>query len=161
MEDDMKGKFNFKLGALCAILSAMLLIPALGQAKDEEGAAYKKQRGQMIKELKLAPEKEKAVLAVEDKYVAERKENIAGVKKANEDLQAALAAANPDEAKLKALVGTLTADQDKMFASFKNQRDEELALMTPVEQARYFQVLGKWRQKMMAKHHRKAAAETK
>jgi hypothetical protein len=98
---------------------------------------------------------------VEDKYVAERKETIAGVKKANEDLQAALAAATPDEAKLKALVGTLTADQDKMFASFKNQRDEELALMTPVEQARYFQVLGKWRQKMMAKHHRKAAAETK
>jgi hypothetical protein len=160
MEDDMKGKFNFKLGALCAILSAMLLIPALGQAKEDAGAAYKKQRGQMIKELKLAPEKEKAVLAVEDKYVAERKETIAGVKKANEDLQAALAAATPDEAKLKALVGTLTADQDKMFASFKNQRDEELALMTPVEQARYFQVLGKWRQKMMAKHHRKAAAET-
>ena len=157
----MKGKFNFKLGALCAILGAMLVIPALGQAKEDEGAAYKKQRGQMIKELKPAPEKEKAVLAVEDKYVAERKETIAGVKKANEDLQAALAAATPDEAKLKALVGTLTADQDKMFASFKNQRDEELALMTPVEQARYFQVLGKWRQKMMAKHHRKAAAETK
>ena len=37
----MKGKFNFKLGALCAILSAMLLIPAPGQAKEEEGARYK------------------------------------------------------------------------------------------------------------------------
>ena len=35
----MKGKFNFKLGALCAILSAMLLLPAPGQAKEEEGAA--------------------------------------------------------------------------------------------------------------------------
>ncbi|MGO9619934.1 MAG: hypothetical protein ACLPT6_00835 [Desulfobaccales bacterium] len=155
----MKGKFNFKLGALCAILGAMLLIPALGQAKEDEGAAYKKQRGQMIKELKLAPEKEKAVLAVEDKYVGERKEIIAGVKKANEDLQAAVAAANPDEAKLKQLVSTLTAGQDKLFASFKNQRDDELALMTPVEQARYFLVLGKWRQKMMAKRHPKAAAE--
>ena len=156
----MKGKFNFKLGALCAILGAMLLIPALGQAKEDEGAAYKKQRGQMIKELKLAPEKEKAVLAVEDKYVGERKEIIAGVKKANDDLQAAMAAANPDEAKLKALVSTLTADQDKMFASFKNQRDEELSLMTPAEQAKYFQVLGKWRQKM-SKRHQKAAGETK
>ena len=34
----MKGKFNFKLGALCAILSAMLVMPALGQAKGEEAA---------------------------------------------------------------------------------------------------------------------------
>ncbi len=154
----MKGKFNFKLGALCAIIGAMLLIPALGQAKEDEGAAYKKQRGQMIKELKLAHEKEKAVLAVEDKYVAERKEIIAGVKKANEDLQAAVAAANPDEAKLKQLVSALTAGQDKLFASFKNQRDDELSLMTPVQQARYFLLLGKWRQKMMSKSHEKAAA---
>ena len=40
----MKGKFNFKLGALCAILSAMLVMPALGQAKEEEGARYKEQK---------------------------------------------------------------------------------------------------------------------
>jgi hypothetical protein len=159
MEDDMKGKCNFKLGALCAILGAMLLMPALGQAKEDAGAAYKKQKGQMIKELKLAPEKEKAVLAVEDKYVGERKEIIASVKKANEELQAAAAAANPDDAKLKQLISTLTTGQDKLFASFKNQRDEELALMTPVEQARYFQVLAKWRQKIIGKRHPKAAAE--
>ena len=37
----MKGKFNFKLGALCAIISAMLVMPALGQAKGEEGARQK------------------------------------------------------------------------------------------------------------------------
>ena len=44
----MKGKFNFKLGALCAILSAMLLMPALGQAKGEEAAVQKdKKDGQM------------------------------------------------------------------------------------------------------------------
>ena len=65
-------------------------------------------------------------------------EIIASIKKANEELQAATAAANPDEAKLKQLVSTLTTAQDKLFASFKSQRDEELALMTPVEQARYF-----------------------
>jgi len=122
-EDNMKGKFNFKLGALCAILGAMLLMPALGQAKEEGEAGYKKQKDQMIKELKLAPDKEKAMLGVEVKSAAERKEIIAGMKKANEDLQAALAAATPDEAKLKELVSALTAGQDKMFASFKNQRD--------------------------------------
>ena len=157
----MKGKFNFKLGALCAILSAMLVMPALGQAKEEEGARYKEQKAQMIKELKLSPEKEKAVLAVEAKYAAERKTIIAGVKKANDDLQAAMAAANPDEAKLKELVSALTAGQDKMFASFKNQRDEELALMTPAEQAKYLLVLGQWRQKMMDKGKEKAAGKKK
>ena len=47
----------------------MLLMPAPGQATEEEGAArYKEQRDKIIKELKLAPEKEKAMLAVEDKY---------------------------------------------------------------------------------------------
>ena len=158
----MKGKFNFKLAALCAIISAMLVMPALGQAKakGEEGAR-KAQKDQMIKELKLAPEKEKAMLAVEVKYAAERKDIIAGVKKANEDLQAAVAAAKPDEAKLKEAVSALTAGQDKMFASFKNQRDEELALMTPAEQAKYLLVLGQWRQKMMSKSEQKAAGKKK
>jgi len=156
----MKGKFNFKLGALCAILGAMLLMPALGQAKGEEAAVQKDKKDQMIKELKLAPEKEKAVLAAAAKYAAERKDIVAGVKQANDDLQAAMAAPTPDEAKLKGLVSALTAGQDKMFASFKNQRDEELALMTPAEQARYMMVLGQWRQKMMKKRD-KAAGKKK
>jgi uncharacterized membrane protein YhiD involved in acid resistance len=151
----MKGKLNFKLGALCAILSAMLLMPALGQAVEEEGAHYKAQKDQIIKELKLPPEKEKAMLAVEEKYVKERTDIIAGIKKANDELQAAMAATNPDEAKLKELVSALTSGQDKMFTSFKNQRDEELALMTPVEQAKYLIILGKWRQKMMDKRKKK------
>jgi hypothetical protein len=157
----MKGKFNFKIGVLCAIISAMLVMPALGQAKGEGEAQYKAKRDQMIKELKLAPEKEKAMLAVEVKYAAERKGIIAGVKKANEDLQAAMAAATPDEAKLKDLVSALTTGQDKIFASYKNQRDEELALMTPVEQAKYLMVLGQWRQKMMDKRDKKGAGEKK
>jgi hypothetical protein len=157
----MSRKFNVKLVALCTLVSAMLLMPALGQAKGEEAAVHKAKKDQMIKELKLAPEKEKAVLAVEDKYARERETIIAGVKKANDDLQAALAAGTPDEAKLKELVSALTAGQDKMFASFKNQRDEELALMTPAEQANSLIILGQWRQKMMDKRDQKAAGEKK
>jgi len=151
----MKGKFNFKLGALGAILSAMLLMPTLGQAVEGEGARAKEQKDQIIKELKLAPEKEKAVLAVGDKYAKERTDIIAGIKKANDELQAACAVAKPDDAKLKELVSALTTGQDKMFASFKNQRDEELALMTPAEQAKYLLVLGQWRQKMMEQRKKK------
>jgi hypothetical protein len=157
----MKTKFNFKLGALCAIIGAMLVMPALGQAKEKAGMRHQEQKNQIIKELKLAPEKEKAVLAVETKYAAERKEIIAGMKKANSDLQAAMATANPDEAKLKELVSALTSGQDKMFASFKNQRDEDLALMTPAEQAKYFLLLGQWRQKIMEKRNPKAAGKKK
>jgi hypothetical protein len=157
----MKAKFNFKLGALCAILSAMLLMPAPSQAKDEEAARYKEQKDKIIKELKLAPEKEKAIWAVEDKFARERKDIIAGVKNANEELQAALAAANPDEAKLKELVSALTAGQDKMLTSFKNQRDEELSLMTPAEQAKYLLVRGQWLQKMMDTCTKEAAGEKK
>jgi hypothetical protein len=151
----MQGKFNFKFGALCAILSAMLLMPTLGQAVEGEGARAKEQKDQIIKELKLAPEKEKAVLAVGDKYAKERTDIITGIKKANDELQAACAVAKPDDAKLKELVSALTTGQDKMFASFKNQRDEELALMTPAEQAKYLLVLGQWRQKMMEQRKKK------
>ena len=81
------------------------------------------------------------------------------MRKANDDLQTALAAAKPDDAKLKELVSALTAGQDKMFATFKNQRDEELALMTPAEQANYMMILGQWRQKMMKKADQKAAGK--
>ena len=89
----MSRKFNFKLVALCTLVSAMLVMPALVQAKGEAAANYKAQKDKIIKELKLTPEKEKAMLAVEDKYAKERKTIVAGVKKANDDLQAALAAA--------------------------------------------------------------------
>ena len=157
----MKIRAHFLSVVISLILTGLLLIPALGQAKEEAGVGYKEQKEKMIKELKLAPEKEKAILAVEDKYARERKEIIAGVKKLNDDLQAALEAANPDEAKLKELVSALTAGQDKMFTSFKNQRDEELSLMTPAEQAKYLLVRGQWLQKMMDTCTKEAAGEKK
>lgn len=151
----MRGKFNFKLGVLCAILGAMLLIPALVQAKDE-GEQFKEGKMHLIKGLKLAPEKEKAIMAVEDKYSKERKEIVAAMKKANADLEAAFKSTTVDEAKVKELVNAVTSGQDKLFASFKNQRDEEMALMTPAEQGKYLLALGKWREEMMAKHGKEA-----
>ncbi len=147
----MKAKINFKLWVLCAILSAMLIAPTLGQAKEDEGAKFKERFTQMIKSLKLAPEKEKSVLDVQDKYAKERKSIIDGMKKANTDLEAALKATPPDEAKIKELIGTITAGQDKLFATFKNQRDEEMALMTTVEQGKYLLAMGKWREEMAKK----------
>lgn len=151
----MSRKFNFKLVAICAILSAMLVVPALGQGKEAEGERYKAQKDKIIKELKLAPEKEKAVLAVKDKYAQERTDLIANMKKSNDALKAALAAATPDEAKVKELVSAITTGQDNLFASFKKQREEEMGLMTPVEQGKYLMGMSQWRQKMMEKHKKK------
>lgn len=153
----MTGRLNFKLAALGAILSAMLVAPALGQQpKGEMGQRLKERRIEMIKGLKLAPEKEKAIMAVGDKYTAQRKGIIEALKKAHADLQAALAAPKPDEAKIKELVTALTSGQDALFNSFKSQRDEELALMSPVEQGKYLTELGKWRHQMMEKGKAKA-----
>jgi Spy/CpxP family protein refolding chaperone len=149
----MKGKFNFKLGTLCAILSAMLVMPALGQAKEDSwGEMHKMRRATAVKELKLSPEKAKDFNAVEEKYAKERQELIERLKKSQAELQNAMAAATPDEAKIKGLVTAIRADQDKMAKSFKSQFDEELALMTPVQQGQYLLTLHKWREEMMEEH---------
>jgi hypothetical protein len=154
----MKGKVHILSVIIFLILTGLLLVPALAQA-DTWSEMHKQHRATLVKELKLSPDKAKDFNAVEDKYARERTDIIAGIKKAHNELQAAMGATNPDEAKLKELVSALTTGQDKMFASFKNQRDEELALMTPAEQAKYLIKLGQWRQKMMEQH--KAAGEKK
>ena len=149
----MKGEINFKLGALCAILSAMLVMPALGQAKEDSwGEMHKMRRATAVKELKLSPEKAKDFNAVEEKYAKERQELIERLKKSQAELQTAVAAATPDEAKIKGLVTAIRADQDKMAKSFKSQMDEELALMTPMQQGQYLLTLHKWREEMMQEH---------
>jgi len=157
----MKGKFNFKLGALCAILGVLLLIPALGLAKEKWEGQLKELKGQILKKMKLAPDKEKAFMAVDDKYAAARQELIAGLKKSQGELKTALAADKPDEAKIKDLVSAITAGQDKLFASFKDQRDEELALLSPVEQGKYLLAMTNWRQKMMEKCMKDEAGKKK
>ncbi len=163
----MKTKFNLKLGMLGAILIAMMAVPALAQQKQGAGAqtakqapatgmktaadVYKQMHQQMIAELKLSPAKEKAVLAVGDKFTAKRQATIEAIKKAHEELGKALAAPKPDEAKVKKLVDTLLSGQDEIFNSFRTQRNEELALMTPVEQGKYLMEMGKMRQELMEK----------
>jgi Spy/CpxP family protein refolding chaperone len=152
----MQGKFNFKVAALAAVLIGLLAVPALGQTKAEHEAYYKECKAKMIKDLQLAPDKEKAMQAVGEKYAAERQGIITGLRKADADLEAALKAPNPDEAKVKGLVSAVAASQDKLFGSFKNQRDEELALMTPVQQGKYLIAVKQWRHDMMGKQEKKS-----
>ncbi len=151
----MKVRFTWKLAVLCTLLSAALVSPTLAQSQADLAKKFKEERSQMIIKLKLPPDKEKAMLALEDKYGPERKELFATMKKNREALQAALAAPKPNEAKIKNLVSDLTAGQEKIFTSFKNQRDEELALMNPVEQGKYLMAMWDWHKSMMKEHQKK------
>ena len=142
----MKGRLIFKLGALSTILSFLLVIPALGQVTEDLGKKLSEFRTKTLKELKIAPDKEKAFLAVEEKYVDERQQIVANLKKAKEDLQAALAAAKPDEAKIQGLVKTFIDTQHNLFNSFRNELNEEMALMSPLQQGKYLMAMERWRQ---------------
>jgi len=149
----MKGKAHFLSVVISLILTGLFLVPALGQAKEDSwGEMHKMRRATAVKELKLSPEKAKDFNAVEEKYARDRQELIERLKKSHIELENALAAATPDEAKIKGLVAALRANKDNMVKSFKSQQDEELALMTPVQQGQYLNLLHKWREEMMEEH---------
>ena len=155
----MKGKFSLGFVALWIILGALFLLTSLhlSQAKEGgwEGLKEKIKITKELHDLKLAPDKEAAVLAVEQKYAKERKALMDALKKYREDLKAALAAAPPDEAKIQDLVRATNAAQDKLLTSVKMERNEAMALMTPVQQGQFIMILGNWLGKVQstAKDH--------
>jgi len=149
----MKGKLIFKLGALSTILSFLLVVPALGQVNEDLGKKLCAYKAQTLKELKIAPDKEKTLLALEEKCVVAREKIIADLKKSKEDLQAALAVASPDEAKVKGLVNAFTTAQLDLFNSFRNELNEEMAQMTPLQQGKYLMAMERWRQDMCLPVH--------
>jgi hypothetical protein len=147
----MKGKLMFKLVVLSTIFSLLLVVPVLGQTNEELGKQLKEYKAQTYTDLKLDPKQVKKLAAVEDKYSTMRGKLVDDSKKAWDDLQAALAAPKPDNAKLKGLVKGYIAAQGDLFASFRKELDEELAQMTPVQQGKYLVAMEKWRQKCMPK----------
>ncbi len=106
---------------------ALLVVPALGQTKAQYDRYLKEFKAKMAKDLQLSPDQEKAMTAVEKKFAAERQVIVASLRKAGADLETALKAPTPDEAKIKGLVNEVLSGQDKLFATFKNERDEKLA----------------------------------
>jgi hypothetical protein len=150
----MKGKLIVKLGVLCTILSFLLVMPALGQTgqtNESLGKQLKDYKAKILQDLKVAPDKEKALVAVEEKYSLMRGEIVSKSDKAWKDLQDALAAPKPDEAGLKVAIAAYIDAQAQLFTSFRKQLDEELALMSPVQQGKYLVAMEKWRQQCMPK----------
>jgi Spy/CpxP family protein refolding chaperone len=149
----MKAKINIRFLMLWIIGGALFLLPSLNLAQAKAGS-WERLKEQLkivrdLNDLKLGPEKEAALLAVDQKYAKERKGIVAVLKKSHEDLKSALAAATQDEEKIKNLVSAANSAQDKLFASFKMERDEAMALMTPIQQAQFIMVMGNWYQEMM------------
>jgi len=146
----MKGKLIVKLAVLSTILSFLLLIPALGQVGEDLGKKLCAFKVKTFKELNIAADKEKQLTAMEEKCVLARTAIMAKMNKSKDELQAALAAPNPDEAKIKALVAAFIGAQVDLFNSYKNELNDELAQMTPVQQGKYLMALERWRQEVCA-----------
>src|SRR3974377_76030 len=113
----MKGKFKLGSAVLGIILAASFWLPSLpmvhAKSLDWERLKDQLKKASEFKELKLSPEKERALLQVEEKYSQERKGIIGALKKNQKELQTALAAPTRDEAKIKELVGNMNAAQEK------------------------------------------------
>jgi Spy/CpxP family protein refolding chaperone len=146
----MQGKFSLGFVALSIIGGALFLFlltslnPSQAKEGGWEGLKTKIKITKELHDLKLAPAKEAAVLALEQKYANERQDLMSAFRKYREELKAALAAAPPDEAKIQDLVQAANAAQDKLLTSFKMERDEAMALMTPFQQGQFLLILGNW-----------------
>jgi Spy/CpxP family protein refolding chaperone len=136
--------------AVIGLIAAMLLLaPGLAQAKG--WGKYKEYKAKILKELKLSKDQIQEIQQIDEKYAKERKGIIEDLKKNLAELKKALKVKKADEAKIKSLVGNVTGDQDKLMASFKDQRDEELNVMKPEQQGKYLLAMDYWYKGKMGK----------
>ncbi len=142
----MKRKTDFRLMWLGLLLVAALLAPSLGQAQEKHEGSYSELQQNLVKELNLTPDKAKEFLAVGEKYDRSRVEIIGKIDKTDSELEKALAAPQPDAGKINELVAAAVADQDQLFTTFKAQRQEEMALLAPVQKGKFLLALKKWHQ---------------
>ena len=148
----MKNKTGLWLRGLGVLLVAALLSPTLAQPKEEgEGSHLGIAREKLIKELNLSPDKAQEFLAVGGKYDQTRQEVIVRIKKNEDELEKALQEPQPDEGKINKMVTALISDHDVLFETFKAQRQEEMALLTPVQRGKFLLALKKWHEEMAQK----------
>jgi Spy/CpxP family protein refolding chaperone len=149
----MARKMNFWMVWLTLFLGVALLAPLPVQAKEGADAAQI-QRAKLAKDLQLTPEKAKEFQAVGDKYARSRQALIEQIKKNEGELEKALAAPKADAAKIKNLVTAISAHHSQLFETFKVQRQEELRLLTPVQQGKFIMALKKWHKEMCQRYEK-------
>jgi Spy/CpxP family protein refolding chaperone len=136
---------DFCLMALVVLSAVMLLIPCNFQAQAApEGSYYKLEWEKLVKELNLPPKKAAEFQAIGAKYSETRESLIEKLKKNEADLEKVVGEPKPDEAKIKELVPMIIAEHNQLFESFRMQRQEEMTLLTPLQQAKYLLALKKW-----------------
>jgi Spy/CpxP family protein refolding chaperone len=151
----MKRTAKIWLTALALLLAASLPAPGWGLAKEEAKThPWGVEKERLAKELNLSPEKTKDFLAVNEKYEKSRKEIFEAIKKDEDQLAKLLAEPKPDEARVKGMVTAITQDFDKLTASFKAQRQEEMAVLTPLQQGKFILALKKWHEEMCARYEK-------
>lgn len=150
----MERKTDFRLRWLGLLLVAALMAPSLGQAQEKREGGYPELQQKLVKELNLMPEKAKEFQAVGEKYDQSRAEIIGKIEKNDSELEKALAAPQPDEGKINELVAAAIAGQDQLFATFKAQRQEEMALLTPVQRGKFIMALIKWHHEEREKYEK-------
>jgi Spy/CpxP family protein refolding chaperone len=142
---------RFKLVGLLVVVVALLALGP-GETRGEPGASYSRiEQETVCKDLGLTPEQAKAFQAVGDKFDKNREAIVAGLKTEENDLQKALAVPKPDEQKIKGLVAEITQGHDQLFQTLKSQRQEEMALLNPVQQGKFVLALKKWHEEMTGK----------
>lgn len=145
----MKVNIIGKRGLVGLIAAMLLLAPGLAQAKS--WGKYSEAKVKVLKELKLSKDQIQKIQQIDEKYAKDRRGVLDDLRKNMVALKKALAEKKPDESKIKNLVGTVTGDQDKLMASFKNQRDEELNVMKPEQQGKYLLAMDYWYKEKMGK----------
>jgi Spy/CpxP family protein refolding chaperone len=150
----MKRKTDFCLMWLGLLLLVALLAPSLGQAQEKREGSYSELQQKLVKELNLTPDKAKEFQAVGQKYDQSRLELIGKIEKNDSELEKALAAPQPDAGKINELLAAAIAGQDKLFATFKAQRQEEMALLTPVQKGKFLIALKKWHHEEREKYEK-------
>ncbi len=141
----MRRAFDLRLRQIGLLVLAALLALGPGQAWGDPGAGYLKiEQENLCKDLGLTPEQAKAFQAIGDKFDKTRKAIVADLNNKENDLAKALAAPKPDEQKIKGLVAQITQGHDQLFQSLKAQRQEEMAMLNPVQQGKFVMALKKW-----------------
>ena len=138
-----------KLAGIFLILG-LTLTPAFSLAgKPPRSAKLQKMRTQMlVKKLNLSSSQAKAFQAVGEKYARRYREIIGKLRNSQRQLEAQLTASPAEEKKIRETVTSLIAAQDQLLNTHKLQRNEEMALLSPIQQGRYLLTLRHWRRQL-------------
>jgi len=119
------------------MLSAFLVMTPSGLAQEKPWDNYIKGREQIAKQIDLNPKQAEKFIAVQKKFIQQYKELSTAILTSERDLKKVLSQSKPDKARVHELVSKIITAQDKLFNAFKAHRDEELALMTPMQRGKY------------------------